>query len=69
MTCTMHNACCLATLRSLPAVVLDPFAGSGTTGQVALETGRACVLIEVGPQNVALIKTRLSNLTPSLPIA
>jgi DNA modification methylase len=40
-------------------VVLDPFAGSGTTGEVALELGRRAVLIEMNPEYVPLIERRL----------
>lgn len=39
-------------------VVLDPFAGSGTTGAVALELGRLAILIELNPDYVKLIKKR-----------
>jgi site-specific DNA-methyltransferase (cytosine-N4-specific) len=38
--------------------VLDPFAGSGTTGKVALELGRKAVLIELNPAYIQLIKER-----------
>lgn len=48
--------------------VLDPFAGSGTTGAVALELGRKAVLIELNPKYVELIKTRC-NITPGLQLA
>lgn len=43
-----------------PSLVLDPFGGSGTTAQVALEHGRHAILIERGPHNVALIRKRLA---------
>lgn len=49
-------------------VVLDPFAGSGTSGQVALELGRRAILIELNPDYVALIRQRC-NVTPGLPLA
>jgi site-specific DNA-methyltransferase (adenine-specific) len=42
-------------------VVLDPFGGSGTTGQVALELGRRAVLIELNPEYVKLIEQRTST--------
>jgi DNA modification methylase len=38
--------------------VLDPFAGSGTTGMVALELGRKAILIELNAKYVELIKQR-----------
>src|SRR5262249_27257528 len=34
----------------IPCTVLDPFAGSGTTGKVALELGRSAILIELNPK-------------------
>jgi DNA modification methylase len=40
--------------------VLDPFAGSGTTGQVALELGRRAILIELNPKYVQMIQDRTS---------
>lgn len=39
-------------------IVLDPFAGSGTTGKVALELGRSAILIELNPDYVKLIEKR-----------
>lgn len=41
--------------------VLDPFAGSGTTGQVAIEEGCKSILIELNPDYVELIKQRVSQ--------
>jgi site-specific DNA-methyltransferase (adenine-specific) len=42
-------------------VVLDPFNGSGTTGQIAIEHGRRYVGIELNPEYVALTRTRLEG--------
>jgi DNA modification methylase len=42
----------------IPCTVLDPFAGSGTTGQVALELGRRAILIELNADYIGLIKKR-----------
>lgn len=48
--------------------ILDPFGGSGTVGEVALEYGRCAVLIELNPAYIPLIEKR-TNITPGLPIA
>lgn len=47
-------------LAGCPAggVVLDPFAGSGTTGKVALELGRSAILIELNPEYIEMIERR-----------
>lgn len=39
-------------------IVLDPFGGSGTTGEVALELGRKAILIELNPEYIPLIEQR-----------
>ena len=44
-------------------VVLDPFGGSGTTGQVAIELGRRPILIELNPEYAKLIEKRC-HITP-----
>lgn len=49
-------------------VVLDPFAGSGTTGMVALELGRKAILIELNSVYVKLIEQRC-NVTPGLALS
>lgn len=54
--------------QTVPCTVLDPFGGSGTTGQVAVELGRRAVLIELNPKYIPLIETR-TNITPGLPLA
>jgi DNA modification methylase len=40
--------------------VLDPFGGSGTTAEVALEYGRRAILIELKPEYVELQRKRLA---------
>lgn len=40
--------------------ILDPFAGSGTTGVVAASLGLACVLIEASAEYAQVIRQRLS---------
>jgi DNA modification methylase len=56
-------------LAGAPAggVVLDPFAGSGTTGKVAIELGRKAVLIEPKAEYIEMIKRRCQT-TIGLPI-
>jgi len=52
---------CAETAR---ATVLDPFGGSGTVGQVALEAGRAAILIELAEHYLPLIAKRCGELLP-----
>jgi DNA modification methylase len=59
---------CRCEAETVPCTVLDPFAGSGTTGQVALELGRSAILIELNPNYAELIKERCS-VTPGLMLA
>jgi DNA modification methylase len=47
--------------------VLDPFGGRGTTGEVCIELGRNCILIELNPKYAALCE-RSVNTTPGLPL-
>ena len=47
--------------------VIDPFAGSGTTGRVALSLGRRATLIEINPKYEQLINSRC-QVTAGLPI-
>lgn len=47
-------------------MVLDPFNGSGTTGQVALENGRRYVGIELNPEYAALTRKRLARIQMDL---
>jgi len=43
-------------------VVLDPFAGSGTTAEVALRLGRRALMVEINPEYIALIEKRCEAL-------
>lgn len=53
-----HPACsCDA--EPIPAVVFDPFGGSGTTALVARQLGRDAVLLELNPEYCQLARQRL----------
>ena len=52
----------------IPCTVCDPFAGSGTTGEVALELGRSAILIELNEKYLPLIDRRC-DVTPGLALA
>ena len=48
-------------------VVLDPFAGSGTTAAVAIEEGRGAILCELNHEYVPMIKKRIAAVQVALP--
>lgn len=48
--------------------VLDPFAGSGTTGRVALRHGRNAILIELNPEYCEMARRRTSSVPVLLPL-
>ena len=50
----------------VPATVLDPFCGSGTTGVVALRHGRSFVGIELNPGYIELARKRIIDDAPLL---
>jgi DNA modification methylase len=52
--------CILAGSRK-DGIVLDPFFGSGTTGQVAVEEGRGYIGIELNPDYVKLANERIER--------
>jgi len=41
--------------------VLDPFSGSGTTGEVALKHGRNYIGLELNPEYAAISEKRITN--------
>lgn len=51
--------CKCGTDQTVPAVVLDPFGGAGTTGMVADRLGRDAILIELNPAYVVMAENRL----------
>lgn len=52
--------------ESIPCTVLDPFAGSGTTGLVANRLGRDFVGIELNPDYAAMARKRIAADAPLL---
>lgn len=47
--------------QAVPAVVLDPFGGSGTVGEVANELGRNAILFDLDPRCVPLMNQRTAQ--------
>lgn len=45
----------------LPGIVLDPFIGSGTTAQAAVQEGRRWVGIDLDPRNEVLVRERVAK--------
>ena len=50
----------------VPATVLDPFAGSGTTGVVALRHSRNFLGVELNPEYIELARKRITDDNPLL---
>lgn len=48
-------------------IVADPFVGSGTTLQAAIENDRRGIACDLRESQVALTKRRLAGVTPALP--
>lgn len=57
---------CQCNAEVVPCVVLDPFAGSGTTGFVARSLGRKAILIELNSQYGKLIERRAMSNIPDI---
>jgi DNA modification methylase len=55
------NATCGHDSAPVPCTVLDPFAGSGTVGEVAEQNGRHSILIELSPAYVRLAEARTAQ--------
>ena len=51
--------CACQTTETVPAVLLDPFVGAGTSALVARTHGRCAVGIELNPDYLAIAKDRL----------
>ena len=55
---------CIKSGSRLGDTVLDPFCGSGTTGQVAIQLGRSFIGIELNPQYAELARKRIGGAAP-----
>jgi len=54
-----RQTCACPAAAPVPALVLDPFSGSGTTGVVALQHGRRYVGIELNPEYADMSQRRI----------
>ncbi len=52
---------CIRLYSFVGDTVLDPFAGSGTTGQAAIRAGRNSIMYEINPDYVDLIREKLEG--------
>lgn len=59
---------CKCGKEPIPATVIDPFAGSGTTGEVAKKLRRKVVLIDINAEYCNLSQERISKIILPLPI-
>ncbi|EQD56625.1 DNA methylase N-4/N-6 domain protein, partial [mine drainage metagenome] len=59
-----HCAC--RTARTVPCLVLDPFAGSGTVLAMARRLGRRSIGIELNPDYVTLARRRSTVEVPDV---
>lgn len=58
--------CTCGTEAVVPARVLDPFGGSGTTGMVAVRLGRNATLVEISSEYAQMAKARIEDDNPLL---
>ena len=55
---------CGCSTKSIPCLILDPFAGSGTVGVVALRLGRPFVGLELQPVYIEMARRRIEQDAP-----
>jgi DNA modification methylase len=61
-TVAIVKDCVCETNETTKAIILDPFAGSGTTGGVAEKHGRDSILIELNPEYASFIPERIEQI-------
>ena len=61
-----QQGCTCPPAEPVPCVVLDPFAGSGTTLMVAVRLGRDCIGIELNPDYASMAEARIQRDAGSL---
>lgn len=54
---------CILAGSEIGGIVLDPFFGSGTTGMVAVKTGREFIGIDINPEYCKTAKERIAQVT------
>lgn len=59
LTTGWEPGCRCARADVVPATVLDPFGGSGTTARVARHLGRRAIIIEINPEYVKIAENRI----------
>lgn len=59
LTTGWRRTCRHSSSSTVPAIVLDPFNGSGTTGVVALRLGRRYIGVDVKPEYLEMAESRL----------
>jgi len=59
-------ACDCGAAETTPGIVIDPFAGSGTTLAVAAELGRSAIGCELNPEYISLAERRIKDARASV---
>jgi predicted RNA methylase len=63
-TAGWEPGCSCAAAEPVPCLVLDPFAGAGTTGVVAARLGRRFLGIELNPDYAEMARRRITEDMP-----
>jgi len=61
-TTTGWQPTCKHDFNPVPCIVLDPFGGSGTTGEVARNLGRDFILIDINPNYIPMQEKRIKDM-------